>query len=179
MVERNTFTISSDGGKVEYRVRFLGNIDAEQSDLDDHDTIDGDTVTGHVNGGTDTVVGRKQIRGVKITSGFEYASMEYNDRPVSPFHVNQRKLVIETPADKAPYTVKADADARIVGSSLTNWNDRLYAGGTKADGEVMGGTDVWYITAGGFNGIDSNQALDARLDGKQVGGKGNPPCGLE
>ena len=179
MPERNTFKISSDGGKVEYRVRFLGNIDADKSNLDGHDTIDGDTVIGHVNGGTDKVVGRKQIRGVEITSGFEHASMTYNGRPVAPFHVNQRKLVVQTPADRAPYTLRVDDDAAIMGSAFTTGEDQIYAGGTKADGEVRGGRDVWYITAGGFDYIDSNQPLDARLDGKQVGGKGNPPCGLE
>lgn len=179
MPERNTATVSSEGGRTDYRVRFLGNIDKDKSDLDDHDTIDSDTVTGHVNGGTDTIVGRKQIRGITIVSGFKHASLTYNGRSISPFHVNQRKLVIRTPADKAPYTVTIDDDAAIIGSGMTNWNDQIYAGGTKADGEVRGGRDVWYITAGGFSSIDSNQPLDARLDEKQVGGDGNPPCGLE
>jgi hypothetical protein len=179
MPERNTFKVSSEGGRTDYTVRFLGKIDEEKSDLDDHDNINGDTVTGHVNSGTDKIVGRKQIRGVSIQDGFEHASFTYNGRPVSPFHVNQRKLVIRTPADKAPYTIQVDDDAALIGSGMTNWNDKLYAGETKADGEVMGGRDVWYITAGGFESIDSNQPLDARLDGKQVGGDGNPPCGLE
>ena len=176
MPETNTFEISSDGGKTEYRVEFVGHIDEQASELNDHDEIDENVVDGHVWGGTDTIVGRKAIRGIDIRDGFEHATLRYNGRPVKPFHVNQRKLTIETPEDSAPYTVCVDG--RIVGSSYTNWNDRIYDGGRKADGLVRGGTDVWYI-AGLFQGIDSNSALNADLDGKDVSGEGTQPCGLE
>ena len=176
MPETNTFKISSEGGRTEYRVQFVDGINQSESELDDHDEVGDSHVDGHVYGGTDTIVGQGAIRGVEIKSGFEYATLKYNGRPVAPFHLNQRRLTIETPEDFAPYTVCVDG--RIVGSSYTNWNDRVYDGGRKADGAVRGGTDVWYI-AGMFQGIDSNSTLNAELDGKDVGGKGSPPAGLE
>jgi len=176
MSETNTFKISSEGGKTGYRVGFVDGIDQEESELDDHDEMGDSQVEGHVYGGEDTIVGQGAIRGVEIKSGFQYASLRYNGRPVKPFHLNQRKLTIESPEDFAPYTVCVDG--RIVGSSQTNWNDQVYDGGRKADGAVRGGTDVWYI-AGMFQGIDSNSTLNAELDGKNVGGEGNPPAGLE
>jgi hypothetical protein len=176
MTETNTFKISSEGGRTEYRVGFVGFIHEDETQLNDHDGIDDHHVEGHVHGGEDKVVGRNAIRGVTIKSGFEYATLRYNGRPIKPFHVNQRKLTIETPEDEAPYTVVCDG--RIVGSSYTNWNDRVYNNGRMADGEVTGGTDVWYI-AGIYQGLDSNSTLNAELDGKDVGGEGTQPCGLE
>jgi hypothetical protein len=176
MPETNTFKISSDDGKTEYRVGFVDGINQAESELDDHDEVGDSHVDGHVYGGEDVIVGEGPIRGVTIQSGFQYGSLRYNGRPVAPFHLNQRKLTIETPDDFAPYTVCVDG--RIVGSSYTNWNDRVYDDGRKADGTVRGGTDVWYIV-GLFQGIDSNSILDADLDGKDVGGEGTRPCGLE
>ena len=176
MRKTNTLTISTDDDKAEYRVEFVGHIHQEKSELNDHDEIDENVVDGHVWGGTDVIVGRKAIRGIDIQSGSEHVSLRYNGRPVKPFHLNQRKLTIETPDDEAPYTVVADG--RIVGSSYKNWHDRIYDDGRKADGIVKGGTDVWYI-AGMFQGLDSNGTLNADLDGKDVGGEGTQPCGLE
>jgi hypothetical protein len=176
MPETNTFKISSDGGRTEYRVEFVGLIHQGESELNDHDEMGDHHVEGHVHGGEDKIVGRGAIRGVTIKSGSEHTSLHYNGRPVKPFHLNQRKLVIETPEHEAPYTVVCDG--RIVGSSYKNWNDRIYDDGRKADGEVMGGTDVWYI-AGIYQGIDSDSKLDATLDGKDVGGEGTEPCGLD
>ena len=176
MQELNTLKISSAGGKADYRVEFVDGIDQAQSELDDHDEGGDHHVDGHVYGGEDIIVGQGPIRGLAVQSGFEHASLRYNGRPVAPFHLNQRKLTIETPEHEAPYTVCVEGE--IVGSSYTNWNDRVYDDGRMADGEVTGGTDVWYIV-GMYQGIDTDSILDADLDGKDVGGEGTQPCGLE
>lgn len=176
MPETNTFKISSEGGRTEYRVQFVDGINQAESELDDHDEVGDDFVDGHVYGGEDVVVGEGAIRGLTIQSGFKHGSFWYNGRPIKPFHVNQRKLTITTPEHEAPYTVCADGE--IVGSSYQNWHDRVYDDGEKADGTVTSGTDVWYIV-GIYQGLDTNSVLDADLDGKDVGGEGTQPCGLE
>jgi hypothetical protein len=172
----NKLSISSEDGKTEYLVGFADGIDREKSELDDHDEVSNNYVDGHVYGGEDIIVGNGPIRGITIQDGFRFVSLEYNGRPVKPFHLNQRKLTIETPEKEAPYTVCVDGE--IVGSSYQNHEDRVYDDGEKADGTVTSGTDVWYIL-GMYQGIDTNTVLDADLDGKDVGGKGMKPCGLE
>ena len=170
----HTIEITSNQNRTDYRIETVGYLHGER--VNDHDTVNEKSAEGHVNGGSDLYSFNAAVKGIKFPGEIGDYSLHLDGRPVSPFHINQRRLTVETPEDRAPYTVAVDG--RIIGSSYTNWNDRIYDDGRRADGEVQNGTDIWYI-AGLFQGIDSNSIIDADLDGKDVGGEGTVPCGLD
>lgn len=170
----NTFSITSNG-LTEYIIETTGYLHGES--VDNHENVGEKRAAGHVNGGVDTYSYNGVFQGIDFPepNAIGDYTLKRNGHVVDPFHLNQRELIVESPADKAPYELSVSG--RLIGSGRTNASEHIFGDGQRATGRVRDGKDVWYYT-GVLTGADSNQELNLTVDGSERTVPGVPPSGI-